>query len=173
MDELKRNGSGYYDETAYKAMKRVERKEKMDIKKGEIWEVAMNGGNREMLCIKAFEKYAVGLLLSPEETEENCIMVKSRTKMYADTGRTIYAYNHNIRNYIKTLPEDDIEYVMIEIAKTLGLESQATQEEQTQNQPKLEPFSGELYTKMQSRLEAERDIYKEMYEKLVEKMIRI
>lgn len=169
MDDLKRNGSGYYDETAYKAMKKMEREEKMDIKKGEIWEVAMNGGNREMLCIKAFEKYAVGFLLSQEEAEENCIMVMSRTKMYADTGRTIYAYNRNIRNYIKTLPEDDMEYVMFEVAKTMGMELPAPQEEPME----LTSNHCEDLGFVMSRLEAERDIYKELYTDLMEKVMKI
>lgn len=170
MDELKRNGSGYYDETAYKAMKQVEKGEKMDIKRGEIWEVSMNGGIREMLCIKAFEKYAVGLLLSQEETEENSIMIKSRTKMYADVGRTIYAYNDNIRSYIKTLPENDMDYIIREIAKTLELEPP---------EPEVQPFQTELipftYKKQEEtcRLETERDVYKELYTDLMAKVTKI
>ena len=45
MDELKRNGSGYYDPTAYKAMKIYEREEgKMEVYRGDIFFVTGSGG---------------------------------------------------------------------------------------------------------------------------------
>lgn len=45
MDELKRNGSGYYDPTAYKAMKNYEREEgKMEVYRGDIFFVTGSGG---------------------------------------------------------------------------------------------------------------------------------
>ena len=145
----------------------VEKGKKMDIKRGEIWEISMNGGIREILCIKAFEKYVVGLLLSQEETEENCIMIKSRIKMYADVGRIIYAYNDNIRSYIKTLPENDTEYIMQEIVKTLSLDVLIVPTGKDQ-EPERTKKSERLV-----RTEAERDIYRAMYTDLLERVTKI
>ena len=39
VDELKRNGSGYYDPTAYKAMKNFEIGGVTTMKRGEIWKI--------------------------------------------------------------------------------------------------------------------------------------
>lgn len=45
LDELKRNGSGYYDPTAYKAMRNYEREEgKMEVYRGDIFFVTGSGG---------------------------------------------------------------------------------------------------------------------------------
>lgn len=38
MDEIKRNGEGYYDPTAYEAIKRMEDMDMEEVKAGEVWE---------------------------------------------------------------------------------------------------------------------------------------
>lgn len=48
MNDLKRNGSGYYDPTAYEAMKKLKgEEEKMEIYRGDIFFVTGNGGKIE------------------------------------------------------------------------------------------------------------------------------
>lgn len=43
--ELKRNGSGYYDPTAYKALRNIEREaNRMEYKRGEIFKYNTTGG---------------------------------------------------------------------------------------------------------------------------------
>ena len=42
MDDLRKNGSGYTDPTAYKAMKKILEEDKMEeARRGEIWEVEL------------------------------------------------------------------------------------------------------------------------------------
>lgn len=168
-NELKRNGSGYYDDTAYRAIKNVMGGKQMDMSRGEIWEVEMNNGVvREVFIIKPFEEYAVGLILR-DTPSSSSIMIKSRAAMYADTRRMTYAYYDKIGNYIKTLPEDDVQYIIAEVVKTLDLGT-GNEGINLLAAPKCEPApdSGPAII----RLEAERDIYKGLYESLLEKAVK-
>lgn len=130
-NELKYNSSGYYDDTAYKAMKKLSKEENlMNVKKGDIWLVEKtNGTDGEILVLNAFESYVSGIMLHETPTPENSIEVKSRALVYGDAGRIGYAYYSNLRELVRELTEDEMRNVEIAIINTLELPTLVKQPE--------------------------------------------
>lgn len=72
MNELKRNGSGYYDDTAYKAMRNYQEEKKMcenskEVREGEIWLIETKRGYEEVLILAANERTSFVCLLKESE----------------------------------------------------------------------------------------------------------
>ena len=127
-NDIRYNGSGYYDETAYKAMKNMDRggAHKMsDINNyttGEIWEMeATNGITKEVVLVQCFGNYAAALTLTDNEPKQNALAVKSLSLKYVDCGRLGYCFYDKLTNYIRTLSDSDIAELKRSIADALEL----------------------------------------------------
>ena len=177
MDELKRNGSGYYDKTAYKAIKNYSRGTcEMVVNKGEIWEAeTANGDMRTVLAVSCQEKYAVVLYLMNEKQENN-IPVTARTIMYTDPARLQYVFYDRIVNFIKTVPEGEFETVLEEIADRLELPVYRTASEEApvetgRQEPSAKADRIRRLENENAAFRQECSIYKELYQSLLERVI--
>lgn len=100
MDELKRNGSGYYDPTAYQALKKIEGKEKeMEIRKGEIWEVEMGNNLRTVLVLAEHGSYSTVLTFSDEPRERRTVQLNAQGMKYTEPGMITYKFNDGFNKF--------------------------------------------------------------------------
>jgi len=189
--EMMTNGSGYYDFTAYLAIKDIQEGVIMGVRgdyaDGDIVTVEKNNGyTEEMLLLKCHDGYASATILREKEPYENAVPVISRQKMYADAGRLCYVFYDMITGYIKSVPDDELENVRQRIGKALGIGTLAVPESQTEHTAVLRDEDISLLKGVVDRLaeqmepllkktqemsnnlimaQAERNVYKELFEK--------
>ena len=162
-EDLRKNGEGYCDKTAYAAMKNVMKEEEtVEVKRGEIWEVDQsNGLVKEVLCIQPFSGYFEHIMLTDKKPGENSVIIRSREMMYSDVGRVSYSLTSRAASYIRTVPEDEMAEILKKIACALNIGNASVTE------PVSDPYQAEKVI----GLEKERDIYKHLYNDLLEKVI--
>lgn len=179
--ELFRNGSGYADPTAYKALSNIERDEDMDYKRGEIFEIEMNNrpDTKKALVVSADfrsgENYLNVIVLTDEPKGNVNVPIVCEGKMYADCGMVSFITSNRLLRFIRKAREDEMNQIDEGIAKCLGLEmkdvglpteSIAKIVAPMIAEPSVEVFSEELAT-----AKAEANIYKDLYEKLLAKVM--
>lgn len=127
-NDIRYNGAGYYDETAYKAMKNMERggTSKMDNKTaytGEIWEMeTLNGQTREVLLVQCFNNYATILTLTDTEPEENGLAIRSRSMKWTDCGKLGYVFYNRLTNMVRSMTDEELEEVRDSIGEVLQIQ---------------------------------------------------
>ena len=125
-DDLRLNGSGYTDYTAYRAIRNVEDarvNSKDNYSEGDIVIVNKIGRVREeILLISLHQDYASGIALKERRPVENAVPVNGRKKMYSDAGRPCYVYYSAIEECVKTVDEDELRKVRNAIASAFGIE---------------------------------------------------
>lgn len=179
--ELLRNASGYVDYTAYKAIKNVERNEKMSkVNRGEIFEYEIYNSNekRKALVVSAgfrsermFQSIVV---LSDEQKEEDWVPVVCRGMMYADCSKVSFTNADRLYHYIRTATEEEMAAVDAAIAEQLGLNlgkniecsEELIQSIHTEPVQVFSDHSEEL-----AAVQKEAEIYKNLYEQLLEKLL--
>ena len=182
--ELRRNGSGYYDPTAYKALKNYEREvNHMEYKRGEIYKYNTANGERDILIVSSNERcemyYLNALFLQPNASG-NDVQIVCGDLMYADCDKVSLVTATNMGEYIRTATESEMLQVDNGIIDSLGLVlsdetdtmEQLIEEKRKSNTKDVE--LKELRKKLDERtirLETERDIYKAWFEKLMEKAV--
>ena len=191
MDELRRNGSGYYDPTAYKAMKRYEREEEeveQKPKKGEIWEVEYGHETKMALVVASHGSYCTILSLVDDDREGRDVHINARGIKHTESGMVSYKFNVAFVEYVRTTTEEEFADVMQKVAKSLNIECDGCERIVTENALKLtikrmkeeNEILKEQVEKLQDagtdsaeviRLTTERDLYKAQYERLLEKLI--
>ena len=194
MDELKRNGSGYYDPTAYKAMKKFEREEEemeQVINKGEIWEVEYGYERKMALVLAVHDGYCSVLCLNDDDRESRDIYLSARGMKSTESGMVSYKFNKSFMDFVRTTTEAEFADVMEKVADKLNIggdtagrivnenalkltikrmkEENEILKEQVAELQKLEEKSGDSAEVI--RLTTERDLYKAQYEKLLERLI--
>ena len=178
--EFKRNGSGYYDPTAYKAMKNYMEGEEM--KQGEVWEIQLNNGmTKEAIVIVDHGNFSSILQLT-ENNDFGNIEVNCHGVKYTDPRRLQYAFNNNFTSFIRTLKAEEFDQIMDSIADALGL---YVEPEKLSNQPEkvvekivevpaISDNAADLaaITLECTKAQAERDVFKGLYEKLLESVMK-
>jgi len=170
---LFRNGSGYADPTAYKAFMNIERDEKMEFKRGEIYEYAVKDETKKALVISAdFRKkdYFLSVIVLTDEPKGSvCVPITTGGGiMYADCGMVGFAQYDRFGGYLRTVRQAEMDQVDEGVSKCLGLEQKVIEKLVTpppMELPAEEP-SEELAT-----AKAEAKIYKDLYEKLLAKVM--
>lgn len=169
--KMSRNGSGVYDETAYKALNEM-------AKDGEIWTYS-NGGagstEREALVIKNHGTLCTVLVLMDENKSNHCIEIRSNTVKYTDPRMMQYMFNDRFGKFVKRLPDDDFNAVLDEIEDALEVNVYRKDANDA-----LETAKAEV-KELKAQLEAERSkpvsdipsesIYKRLYDDLIDKLI--
>lgn len=172
--DIKRNASGYYDPTAYEAIKSIMKGENK-MNKGEIWEAKQSNGTfKNVIVIADHGKFCTVLNLcenyNPEQIEVVCQGI-----MYTDPRKLQYTFNDMFTNFIRTMKDEEFDYIMEKIADGLGLDKPQpteTVEEKSKEafipcpEPTIDLFDIEAI-KDAERAKAERDVYKGLYEKLL------
>lgn len=128
MDDLRKNGSGYYDETAYKAIKNVSKNQigggttmNGNFVEKDIVEVECTNAVRQFLLLACHDSYASALLLNDNEPRENAVEVTSRTVMYTDAGKLSYVYYDKVISYIKSVTDAEFTMIKQAVADTLKI----------------------------------------------------
>lgn len=111
--EMKRNGSGYYDETAYLAMKNL-------AKPGEIWETS--DGKKEVLILNNHGTFCNCLTLTDRSLDPNCIEVyDGRNAKYTNPAMVQYLFNSFLGTYVKKVPAQEYSEIMEAVAVALDI----------------------------------------------------
>ena len=179
--DLLRNGSGYVDITAYKAIKNVERNTNMaNCKRGEIFEVRMNNSDeiRKALVVSADFRsnrtWQSVLILMEEQKQEDWVPVMCRGMMYADCSKLSYIDANRLYSYIRTATEDEMEAVDAMIAEYLGLKLENKAECVPELIQSIHKEPVQVFKDNSEELAAvqkEAEIYKNLYNQLLEKLI--
>lgn len=173
-----RNGSGYYDPTAYAAMKNVIKSEKdkkvNKMKQGEIWEIKQNNGQyKNVIVIAAHDDIAQVLQIS-EYGGKYSIEINCHGISYTDPRKLQYVFNDSFTNYIRTLKDEELETIMDAVAECLGIV--ASQEETVEPMkgestsitvPAAELLPFDYDSEELIKAKTERDVFKGLYEKLL------
>lgn len=176
VDPLAINVSGYYDPTAYKAIRKLLKSEekKMDIYNGDIFEVELNNGvHREVVVLSVHDTYSTVLMLCNNETMPygvNCLGMK-----YTEPGMVQYMYHDKFKSFIRSMKDDEFSDLMQAVVDALGYDALVAKPEKVDEKIVLEPdttntgvewFSEELAQAMD-----ERNVYKELYDNLISSML--
>ena len=126
MEDYAKNGSGYFDETAYKAIKRAED----GVLRGDIWEYRMTDGNlREVLVVSADDRKhssIVSFILLCSELPAGAtgaqITFGARV-MCANCERVTYGYRNRLENIICNATDSEMRVVDDGMRKALQLKA--------------------------------------------------
>lgn len=122
MDDLKRNGSGCYDPTAYKAIRNVENGgTEMNIRKGEIWEVE-HGKDSKLALVLAFKgSYCSVLLLNDEPRETRDIQLNARGMKFTESGMISYKFVDAFVDFVRKTTDEEFQDVMHKVCESLEM----------------------------------------------------
>lgn len=127
-DELKRNGSGYYDPTAYEALKNVRKEElKMGFKRGEIYECEIaNGTDMKYALVvscdaRQDDRYLSIIMLNDVPYGRNPVEIKVFDLCYADCDRVSFAERRRLGNYVRTASENEMREIDAILAEALAI----------------------------------------------------
>ena len=111
--DIRKNGSGYYDETAYKAIRGLHRP-------GEIW--VRNTDNRQVLVLAQHRSFCTVLQLSdhPDQYGDKIPLNGSGTQ-YAHPGKIMYMYNDLFGQYVRKMDSRDFKGVQQAVAQALAI----------------------------------------------------
>ena len=191
---LKKNGSGYADPTAYKAIRAVEKGEgkMVEFYKGDIVEIELkNGSLKEAIVLQVHEKYSNILAITDDARMP--YKITCRGEKYVDPGMVQYVFHDRVVNFVRSMTDSEYEAIMDAVIDALGHvpkqlteESTATEPEQVNEQePKQQPQPSvrfvrdgdvmvtetEYLKKKLVQAQVERNVYKELYEKLIGSMM--
>lgn len=113
---LNRNGSGYFDSTAYKAIMGM-------AKAGDIW--TANDGRDEVLILRNQGTFCNCLSLTDRSNDNQCIEIVSAGMMYTNPGMVRYLFNNRLGTFVQRLPDDEFQKVREAVAETLGFGGKA------------------------------------------------
>lgn len=184
--DLRKNGSGAYDPTAYRAIKNMMKEEnRVNFYKGDIIEVEAGEGYAEMLVLQTHEQYATVLKLC--ENKKLPLAVNCRGLKYADPGMIQYVYNSRVITLIRSLSDEEYEQAMDAVINDLGygLKTENIQRDQGMNEPEekeeqkknQETRDDEMLEELEElekeviKADAKAEVYKQMYEKLLSQMM--
>lgn len=195
-NDIRYNGSGYYDETAYKAIRNIDRggTASMEYNKGEIWEIeTANGTTREVFLVQCFDDYAAVLTLIDSQPNHTYMQIKSQDLRYIDCGRLGYVFYDKFVKFIRMVSDEELKEVQYHIASALDLPApEATETAESAPAPVVAEGEADTATQleddapkskcelqqllMDSALELqgmtrERDVYKELYNQLLGKLL--
>lgn len=173
--DLLRNGSGYVDITAYKAINNLERMKKMEFKRGEVFEYETNSGEIKSALVvsadfRAESNYInIIMLTDAPKGDVNVPIRTSGGMMYADCGMVSFALAFRMGQFLRVTTDDEMAQIDEGICKCLGLESKTIEvpvEKVVEVTPSPVQYSEELAT-----AKAEANVYKGLYERLLATMM--
>lgn len=127
VDELKRNGSGYYDPTAYKAMKNIEKGEET-MKRGEIWEIGYGMEAKYAVIVSVQEIFCNVLVLSDECKGDHDIAIKATGMRYTNPAMLSYAYKDRFNRFIRAMRDDELDELLAKITEKLDFPASVNDE---------------------------------------------
>ena len=114
-NDLKRNASGYYDETCYKGITAPP-------KAGEIWKHSRSG---DYVLILAVNNRVCSILKLTDRECTDCIPVVCKAQMFTSPSMVAYVFNESIGEYVKSLKKEEFSEIQKAVAKALGITATA------------------------------------------------
>lgn len=172
--DLKINGEGYYDPTAYKAIEHAMRgKEKdMELYNGDIFEVRQTSGMTDTAVILSVHKrFSTALILKDDPALP--IKVKGVRIQYVDPAMIGYIFNDKFTSFVRSLDDDEYKEIMQAVVNELGY---VPDDRETGKEPAEEREITDGVVDLQTmeeltKTKAERDVYKSLYENLLGSML--
>jgi hypothetical protein len=174
--DLKRNASGYYDETCYKAITSPP-------KAGEVWQYRMTGaymlvlgGNEKITsCLKLVKNFTVF------ESPSIISVTIGEEELYTDPVMIDYTFNDKLEGYVTKLPADQMKAVQKAVGKYLGITADPDVIPVKKNENLLMDYNmavdiaNDLHAES---IELSREIdklkvYKDMYMDLIDKLVAV
>ena len=124
---LAKNGSGYYDPTAHKALTNIISESKPACLRGDIYtfELKNSATERKMLVIgsddRKTDRWISVLVLNDEARGRNTVPIVAGSMMYADCDRATYVDRNNVLNFIRTATEEEMAQIDKAICESLGI----------------------------------------------------
>lgn len=172
-NELKRNGSGYYDGTPYNAVL-------CNPEAGDVYE---SGMNKVYLILKNHGKFSIALALftisNPTNNTDREITVGEGKKYYSNPAMLQYVFNDIFMKCVGTLENESFMDIMETVGDSLGV-AVKVRKEPTDEQAKLiddliqekERLKAEVQRVRNSEYTSqEAAIYKRMYHELLDRLI--
>lgn len=175
--ELFRNGSGYADPTAYKALKNYQRGHgDMEFKRGEIFQYKIGSEYREALVVSADYRAndnILNIIVLDDEARRDSVQIVCRGIKYADCSFISYGYANSFGAFIRKATELEMEEIDEGIAKSLGIPATRVEEKivEVEKPSWAEPVEDFVANEELTKAKAEAEIYKDLYEKLLAKML--
>ncbi len=115
--KMSRNGSGYYDETAYNGLNGM-------VKEGEVWTSTNNLGSslKEFLIVKNHGNFCTALLMCDEPAPNRIEVNGICFKRYTDPRFVQYIYNSNIAQRLAKLPDNNFDEIRAEVFLALQID---------------------------------------------------
>lgn len=172
--DMRKNASGYYDETAYKAMT-------TGPKAGEIW--THNTSGAYMLVVANVGGVYVTLRINDNARDANSLPVMVRTQMWVNPQFLGYCFSTMLGQFVKLANKDEFEAVKSGIAEALDLVAEEVTEEEEEEavtsddiegiQAELEGVQKECEAVKKKLLISQENakLYCKMYNELLDKVI--
>lgn len=172
--DISRNASGYFDETAYKAIKNIKKGAgKMDIYNGDILTVEYNGIEKFFVVIAVKETFFVGLQLNPNNNSFRQVKVICQGEKYCDPAMLAYVYSNKVTGLIRSMTAAEFEDILGKVGDAIGIPVHDFTEKKTEiisvpaeTSQKPEEDSFDLRMQIVS-LRTERDVYKQLYAEMM------
>lgn len=172
-----RNGSGYADPTAYKALSNIERDGKMDFNRGEIFEYeeVNKGKYRKALILsadfRANDRIQSIILLNEEPKGDHPVPIVCEGMMYADCSMVSFARNDRLGRFCRKATQEEMDRIDEGVAKCLGIEETVqTHKYYYPGEPvPQEPIHDNAEELVTAKAEAK--VYKDLYENLLAKVM--
>lgn len=195
--ELYRNGSGYADPTAYKALQNYQKGEQnMEYKRGEIFKYKIGYDYKPALVVSADYRAndnILNIIVLTDEEKRDSVQIVCNGIKYADCSFISYGYAGSFGSFIRKATDAEMEAIDAGITKSLGLEMQVVElptasvaeviaplmEEQVEV-PWVKIAKDELEELIKGQLDSlegiasaktEASIYKNLYEQLLAKVM--
>ena len=136
-NELLRNGSGYVDLTAYKAMKKIE-DGGTKMKQGEIWEVAGTYENKFLVVVEVHDGLCSVLMLTHERKKADDVEIIAHGKMYTNPSMLSYTFCDRFITFVRKMREDEFAALMYEIDARFSMISFAASAEPKADQDEID-----------------------------------
>lgn len=191
MEILTKNAEGYHDPVPYGAIKTIESRKYMEVKRGEIYEIRMqNGEYRPAIIISSEERSTAAMqsviILSDEAKGMINVPVICGVKQWVDCGMVSFVFRERISNYIRTATKEEIAEIDAGIMRSLGLDLDDNSEE-LRKQLECKRMENEDLRKMVEdlkvkevsvpdnaeviKMQTERDLYKSLYENMFARLL--
>jgi len=100
---MSKNGSGYKDETAYKALMGM-------AKPGDVW--TAGDGREQVLILKNQGSFVNCLTLAERKKHENMLEIQSAGTFYTNPAMIKYLFCEKLGTFVQRLPADEFDRVL-------------------------------------------------------------
>lgn len=165
MVRIDRNGSGYYDETAKKAiLNYLKEKCGMNNKTGEIWRRQNENGTENLVIVVQDHGPICTVLRLEEEDKLGCdISIAAPAIMFANSKRVYFVASKTLTDFVRSIPAGEMDDLRNKIAESIGVLQVVEKEVPSDPNP--------LLAKALRKAETQVEIYKEMYDNLLSKLL--